>query len=225
MVARKISGKELLADLRSAMSEADLARKYGLSAVELKKVFKQIDRERSARASAIAEDLKRGLLEAEVRRKYNLSQESYQKIVETLLARGHVTGTDIQARSAISQEVVILDLRRGPRYQPSSQVTVCEGGGSSRSRFALQDISEHGFAARGMETRTGEILNIVILGDDFGEVVPFEFQAECRWSKMSVSESDLVSGFEITTITSENLELLRNFIRNYTSRSNRDGLG
>lgn len=217
-MVRKISGREILSDLRSGMSDEELAGKYGLSSSELKKVFKQVDRERAARAKAIAEDLKDGLSEADVREKYNLTGGSFQKIVETLLAAGLLTGTDLLARSAISQEVVVLDLRKGPRYQPSSSISVCEGG-ATQNRFALQDISEHGFAAKGLESRTGEILNIVVLGDEFGEVVPFEFQAECRWSKRgSLSGNDVVSGFEIRAISAENQVLLRKFIAEYTGK-------
>jgi uncharacterized protein (DUF433 family) len=214
-VVRKISGREILTDLRSGMGDDDLARKYGLSASELKKVFKQVDRERAARAKAIAEDLKDGLSEAEVREKYNLTGGSFQKILETLLAEGLLTGTDLLARSAISQEVVVLDLRKGPRYQPSSSISVCEGG-ATQNRFALHDISEYGFAAKGIESRPGEILNIVVLGDEFGEVVPFEFQAECRWSKRGPAGNDIVSGFEIRAISTENQVLLRKFIAEYT---------
>ncbi len=220
-MVRKISGREILSDLRSGMSDQELAGKYGLTASELKRVFKQVDRERTARARSIAEDLKDGLSEAEVRNKYNLTGGSFRKIVETLLAEGLLTGTDLLARSAISQEVVVLDLRKGPRYQPSSSVSVCEGG-STRNRFALHDISEHGFSARGIESRTGEILNIVVLGDEFGEIVPFEFQAECRWSKRDLSGNDLVSGFEIRAISPENLVILRKFLADYTGRMDED---
>lgn len=222
-MARKISGREILADLKSAMSEAELTKKYGLSSSELKKVIKQVDRERTARARAIAEDLKIGFTETEVRSKYQLSSESFQRIVENLLAVGLLTGTDLQARSAISQEVVVLDLRRGPRYQPSSSVSVCEGG-STRNRFSLHDISEHGFSASGLESRTGEIVNIVVLGDEFGEVIPFEFQAECRWSKKGSSDNETISGFEITSISQENLVLLQNFIKNHAGPSDPDHL-
>lgn len=223
-MARRISVREILADLRSGMNEAALAKKYGLSASELKQVFKRLHKERAARAQAIADDLKTGLSESEVRGKYRLSGESLQRIIETLLAEGLVTGNDLHARSAISQDVVILDLRRRPRFQPSSEVAVCEGGFTGH-KFSLNDISEHGFSAKGIECRTGETLSIVVLGDEFGEIIPFEFQAECRWAKKDTVGGNLISGFEIRHISPANRDLLRDFIKNFTSRFHPEGEG
>jgi len=52
---------------------------------------------------------------------------------------------------------------------------------------------------------------LVVLGDDYGAVEPFEFEAQCRWVKGE--GRDCVAGFEILKISEEGLQELRKLMR------------
>jgi uncharacterized protein (DUF433 family) len=214
-LARKINAREIVADLRSGMDESELIRKYNLSPSAFKSVLQQVDQERRIRARAIAEDLKQGLSEIEVMKKHQLTGDAFQRIIEVLLEEKFITRSDMEERTKVSQELVIMDLRKGPRYHPKLSVLVCDRR-YTLERYELQDISEYGLAIKGMESGVGEVTNITVLGDEFGQVVPFEFQAQCRWTKRDVFDNRSISGFEITSISVENLGLLCKFIAKYT---------
>jgi len=66
--------------------------------------------------------------------------------------------------------------------------------------------------AAGIEAKVGQIHTLTILGDDMGEVAPFEFEALCRWTRRA-PDGELLAGFEIVNISDDSFEELLNWIR------------
>jgi uncharacterized protein (DUF433 family) len=221
-VSRRIDARELIADIRSGMGQSELMEKYSLSRRDLQRVLDQIAREREARARAIAGDLKKGLSDIEVMKAYQLSSATFHRILRALTNEGLLSPSDLTNRNASPYDLVILDLRREPRRIPILPVTVCEHGSNGNAveqRHVIENISEHGLALRGIDVQVHDIRRIVVLGDDFGEVAPFEFDAECRWTKQDDTDDRVVAGFEIMNISEDDLNRLVDFMEKFTHRS------
>ena len=74
------------------------------------------------------------------------------------------------------------------------------------------DITEKGAKLTGLRAEVGEAINLVALGDTFGDIAPFEFKARCRWMKQEYG-GHWTSGFEITEISEEGLRELRKLVQ------------
>jgi hypothetical protein len=73
----------------------------------------------------------------------------------------------------------------------------------------VRNITERGVGITGIEADIDEKKTLVVLGDEFGEVSPFEFEAVCRWvSRDGTRPFDLI-GFEITRISEWDMTELR----------------
>ena len=132
---------------------------------------------------------------------------------------GLVTQEDLKKRSNSDCDVLILDLRREPRHVPVVSVTVCDATGQVScvgSIHPIPNVSEHGLAVSGIDAQEGDTRRILVLGDDFGEVAPFEFQAVCRWTRRGASHEQPMAGFEITNISQKDSERLSDFIARFT---------
>lgn len=213
---RKIDGRELVKDLRSGVPHAELMEKYGLTPRKLERALEKIAEERLARAQRIAQDIKAGVPDWELMRKYQLSTDGLNIAFQRLVREGLLTETDLESRGAGSWDAVILDLRTATRHKPAVSTAVIDltnpaGPGS------LLDISEGGVQVSGLKCRDGEIKKIAVIGDEFGEVSPFEFEAECRWHTEPGPEEETTSGFKITNISDDDMKALREFIDRFTA--------
>jgi uncharacterized protein (DUF433 family) len=221
-MTRKIVAKEILADIRAGMGRSELMEKYALSSLELQHAFDQIARERETRARAIATDLRQGVSDLELMKTYQLSASAFHRILKTLLDRGFITQDDLKNKSPSGFDVVILDLRKEARHVPAIPITICDATNQkdcAENRHVLRDISGHGLAVKGIDVQVHDIRRIILLGDDFGDVAPFEFEAECRWIRNEACDDQPLAGFEITNISQEDSERLVDFIERFTITS------
>jgi uncharacterized protein (DUF433 family) len=221
-VTRRIDARELIVDIRSGMRQSELMEKYSLSRRDLQRLLDRISRERSARARAIAADLKKGLSDIDIMKTYQLSSATLHRILKALLEEGLLNSGDLKNRNASPYELVILDLRKEPRHIPDLPVTICDQGADGncvKQRHVIENISEHGLAVKGIEVEVHDIRRIVVLGDDFGEVAPFEFEAECRWTTRDETDERIIAGFEITNISEKDLNRLVDFMEKFTHKS------
>ncbi len=77
----------------------------------------------------------------------------------------------------------------------------------------IRDITREGVGLTGVKVRVGEVKRFVTLGDDFGTVRPFEFEAKCRWFKRGTAAREYVSGLQITRISGNDLHELEELLR------------
>jgi len=58
--------------------------------------------------------------------------------------------------------------------------------------------------------------SLAVVGDEFGEIAPFEFEAQCRWARELEPDGGICAGFRITRMDGPNLSRLREFIQGFT---------
>jgi len=77
----------------------------------------------------------------------------------------------------------------------------------------VNDITENGVGLTGISAKVNEVKKFVVLGDLFGEIVPFEFEAICRWSTVDPVDGAPETGFLITHISEQDFLVLQKVIR------------
>ncbi|MBI5569139.1 MAG: PilZ domain-containing protein [Desulfomonile tiedjei] len=214
-MARKIPARDIVIDLVGGMSKTELMDKYGLSPGQVRRILQQVARERTARAAAIATDLKAGLSDSELRDKHQLSARGLARVLKALIEGKLVTAADLDRRHAGASDSVIVNIRRDTRHAPTVTITVFDHHNPGR-RCLLRDISEHGLAVVGTDVCVNQRKTFAVLGDDFGEVAPFELEAQCRWVRQPGPEDLPIAGFEITKISQEDLIKLRLFVERFS---------
>ncbi|MGO9122764.1 MAG: PilZ domain-containing protein [Desulfomonilaceae bacterium] len=208
-----ISGREIIHDMRSGMTRWELMLKYGLSGEQLKKAFEIILEERRKIAVEVAGDVRSGMTGSELMEKYQLSNSGLQKVCQRLLTEGLLGTADIKGLKPPLDTGASVDYerRQTSRRSPSLQIIVCDKSNDGW-RGTVKDITVKGLAVRGIEANIGEVKTLAILGDDIGLVDPFELTAECRWAESEGSEGQSVAGFQVISISDQDLQSLQEFI-------------
>lgn len=219
---RKIPAREILTDIRGGMPQNEIMRKYGLSSDAFQKIMDQIVKERRSRAQAIARDVKAGLTNAQLLDKYQLSPEGLRSVFAALVDDGLIGLRELGSRNTLQTESIVVNFRKSVRQRPIEKVTVCEPSHPER-QYVLRDISPDGLSVYGMSVHVNQFVTLAVLGDDAGEVMPFEFEAECRWAAPSASGNPESAGFRITNISEENLGPLLDLVERYAHLSNGNG--
>jgi len=167
-------------------------------------------------AGDIVRDVRSGMTDSELIEKYHLSSRGLQSAFLKLVAGGFLHPDELENRVPWYDDTAdIRDLRQLPRESAAIPVAVCEQGNPS-NRGVVRNFTSRGLGTRGLQAAVNEPKELVILGDDFGEVEPFEFRATCRWLKHDGAE--WVAGFEITDIHEEGMAELRKFLRHRSLR-------
>jgi hypothetical protein len=213
---RKIPAREIVQDIRAGLSVSAIMGKYHLSNRQVTDALQQIAREREYRATRIAADVISGLGADQLVAKYQFSEDGLLSVLRVLLRECYISEDDLKTRETdTSADSVIIDLRRLPRRKPATSVLV-QDRSDPRSTYIIRDISEQGLALVGMEAQPNVIRRIAVLGDDFGEVTPFEFEGKCRWSCLDKATKLPAAGFMIAHISPRDLHMLRDFMGRFT---------
>ena len=104
---------------------------------------------------------------------------------------------------------------RGAEKPPIPVVTICEVG-KPGTRYLVWDISENGIGITGITAQVDEMKSLAVVGDEFGEIAPFEFEAQCRWARQLEPEGAICAGFCITRISEQDVFRLREFVQGFT---------
>jgi hypothetical protein len=148
--------------------------------------------------------------------KYRLSAKGLQRIFEKLVAGGFLTRLELDARVNFNDDTAdIEDLRDFPRNYPVLSVSVFEGNRKG-AKGTVRDITEKGVGIVGIEARVHEQKTFFIDAGRLSEFDTIRFDAECRWIKWDCAERRYVAGFEITKISKDALEELREMIGGFT---------
>ncbi len=166
-----IKAKEIIADIRSGMTEGDLMNKYGVSRKGLQNAFRQLV-------------LARAVTSHELTMVLGLPYESQEP----------------------------ENLRQAPRYYLDFELPIHELE-HPEIEGIVRDLAEGGVGVIGIETEVDEIKTFVILGDEFGAVDPFQFEAQCRWVNRQDPGEPIMSGFRITNIEDQHRRSLHQLIR------------
>ena len=213
---QRIIGKEIVKDIARRMPDAELTKKYNLSEGELRSIFRQLAKLRERRIQMLASDLKSGMANSDIMTKYQLSAEGLGSALKRLLKAKAISPAEFEAFSNFRNEHSTGGDSRGTqRNNPIPVVTICEVGKPGTS-YLVRDISENGIGITGMKAQVDEMKSLAVVGDEFGEIAPFEFEAQCRWAKQVESDVGMCSGFRITRISEQDMFRLREFIQGFT---------
>jgi uncharacterized protein (DUF433 family) len=213
--------RHILRDVRAGLDDSEIMEKYGISSVDLQNLLKQFVTagllrqgartsasrpKRSINVKEILQDISMGLSNDQLMEKYRLSPAMLQKVCKKLLDARVVTRD--QLFSSFLEATIVGDvIRDRPRSYLDFDLPVYEAQ-HPEIVGRLRDISEDGVGLEGIESKIGAIQKFVVLGDLFGEIAPFEFQARCRWFTQAQAGETCIGGYEITQISEEaNLEL------------------
>ena len=244
LMGRTIQALELLRDFNAGLPMERLGEKYGLPRDRIVDAIRQIFREREAETRQIAEDVKSGISMEELVTKYRLTEDRLCKVLKMLvdgryLSRKQVPGcyNFIQADSVVvnipevsgarpkargripggrvpAGDSVFLDLRSVARVKLPNIVRV-QFGTDPGNTCTLRDVCEHGLGLRGVRGRFNERTILRVLGDDWGEVAPFECDGACRWTDDSSTPHNAAAGFMITRISDVDFHHLQSLIGHY----------
>lgn len=231
---RKIRARDIVNDIRSHMTDAELMAKYNLSARGLQSVFvkllnaKAITRTeidwrpsayddtmviRQVKTSDMADDIRSGMTDFGLMRKYSVSAEGLRKAFKILVEAGALRPEEFENRSSLHDDTVFIEcIREMPRHYLALTVPIHEAG-RPESRGVLRDITEKGVGIAGIPATVDEVKSLVIPARQFIESDKIVFEARCVWSQKEEDEGRSVAGFQISDISENSLKDLRSLIR------------
>ena len=108
-----------------------------------------------------------------------------------------------------------MKIRQLPRHYTVMPVTIHDVS-NPEVKGLVQDITGKGVGVERIASRIYEIKTLVISVDDYDGIVPFGFQAQCRWAELDHKSGEYLAGFEITKISDRSLQELLKLIRELT---------
>jgi uncharacterized protein (DUF433 family) len=228
MATREVSAREALQDIQAGMDEDSLMKKYKLSRQGVHSLYRELDRlglmEQNQQSEEtqpkvrikikeIVKDIRAGMTDSDLMRKYSLTPTSLQNILIKLLDLRAITRDMLVTSTAVEEPCLVAErVRQMQRYYLDFEIPVYDPA-NPEIQGRVRDISESGLGIIGLATASDQLRHFVVLGDAFGVVAPFEVDARCRWYKPEDAEGTHVSGFQITSISEEDLEELKKLIR------------
>jgi hypothetical protein len=170
------------------------------------------------RASEVVADLRNGLTNSELMKKYHLSERQLHSLFAKLRAARLFTGPDFEKRIFRLEDTQMVHVRKSGRFHPIMGLPVYSLDDLT-TQYTVRDISEKGFHIIGMSTKLGERKSFVVQGEDLADVLPFTFEAECRWVKADSNKNEFNAGFEIVNISNSDLSELRKLVEQATFSS------
>ncbi len=226
MTLRIVSVKEVLKDIRSGMDEAAIKQKHNLSDKSLENLYKRLMEaghlkpdlqpvRRRLNIAAVLEDITAGMSRPDIMKKYGLSEEALRKVSKKLLkARGVRSAAD-GPTTLIEEPLDVLATVEFVRHEVDFDLPIYE---ASRPEIhgMVRDVSEEGIGVEGIEANEGDVVTLVIMGDELGAFSSFEFEAQCRWCVPGGRNGASLTGFGISMISETDSEELRKLIRMVT---------
>jgi hypothetical protein len=171
----------------------------------------------------VLQDLRSGKSDPEIMHSHSLSYNDLRKFYQMLFDEGllyrNEDSDEVEPVQKVSKETlpelptgIQQDRRDAHRCQMYSEIPVREID-QPQNQGVVYDLTEAGMRLLGMEAEVDEIKNLVVCDDVFGEVAPFELEAKCRWVEKYNGSANTMAGFEITKISNEDLERLRELMQ------------
>ncbi len=212
--SHKIKAIDVIRDIRAGMGGSEIMDKYGLSSEQLQTVLAQLLDQRQIITTQIVEDIKAGLTDDDLMERYSLSPEGLRITFAKLVKRKFMTQEEIDNRRSLYVKAPATkgDRRELSRRRPPLSVSVHDDEDPGNYGTVL-DITRKGLGLRGISAEPGQTKRLTVLGDEFGEVDPFQFEGVCRWVREDRNNGRRLAGFEITGISPESLARLLKWLR------------
>lgn len=168
---------------------------------------------RTIKARDIVNDLRTGMTNVQLMEKYGLSAKGLASIFNKLMDVRAVKYGELAHRMPEADDTVNVDQKRDlPRNYLMFKLPIYQAEDLLEEGY-IRDITENGLQVAGITAKKGEVKDLLIQAEEFADVSPFTFEAECRWSVSDSDEDGCVAGFLIRDISEECLEELRKLIR------------
>ncbi len=155
----------------------------------------------------MAHDILSGIPALAFIKKYEISAYQLRSILRKLVEGDFLSHEELRCwnENSLGHKQILA------RCYPLFRIDVCELG-NPRNVGAILDIDECGLGAAGLHADIGATKSYAVLGDEFGRVDPFEFDARCLWVRNRGANGSQASGFEIARISTQDLRLLRRLL-------------
>jgi len=232
-VKPKIKAKDLVRDIRSQMTDAQLMAKYKVSTKGLQSIFRQLVETNSITQGELdlrhsrykdtmilqrleppemAKDIRSGMTDFELMEKHDLSPKGLQRAFDELTRSGQIDQSELDSRFSAYDTVTVQSLRDMPRHFLAVAVDVYELG-HPETRGILRDITEKGVGIVGIRVKPGTLKTFTIPSENFIDEGPILFEAKCVWSTPESWDQEATAGFQIVKISEKSLQDLRELIR------------
>ncbi|MGB6064403.1 MAG: PilZ domain-containing protein [Desulfomonilaceae bacterium] len=164
-------------------------------------------------ARPIVADIKAGMTNAQLMERYQVSAVTLEKVFKKLKDANLMTESDLDGRLlSPPQEVVHGAVRQTPRCYTIMKLPITDMD-NLNADCHVRDLTEKGLQIVNVKTKVGEKKSFLIQASEFGDIQPFSFEAQCRWTRAETETKRKVAGFEITRISRKDLERLREFVQ------------
>jgi hypothetical protein len=102
-------------------------------------------------------------------------------------------------------------MRETPRKYPIFNIAIFDVDDPANEGY-IQDISDKGIRISGINIKPQQKKTFMIQADQFDNVHPFSFDAECKWCSPATDDEPCACGFEIITISDHDREELLKII-------------
>ena len=166
------------------------------------------------KARDIAADVRAGLSDFDLIEKYDLSLQTLTTVLDRLVESGHLRKPELLKRvPPRDNQPNGQKTRKLPRERIPFILEVQDISNPFRRAF-LRDLTEEGFRIAGIKVAVGEARDFLILADVVASLSPILVRATCRWVDQKGKRNKYhVAGFQITDISSSDLETLRRLVK------------
>jgi hypothetical protein len=105
----------------------------------------------------------------------------------------------------------IRQMRRTPRGYPIIHLAAFDVDDPT-TEGVVQDISEKGIQISGISLNIDQKKTFMVQAENFDNIKPFSFDAECRWFKPEAEDEPCAAGFEIINISDKDQEELQKIL-------------
>ncbi len=174
-----------------------------------------MESQRKIKAKKFLRDFRTGITLEDLMEKYHLSTTKLENVFERLMAAGVLDEEELKLHlPEPTVQSLIHALRSVRRCYPTFFVPVYDLD-DLQAEGHLNDISEAGLSAAGIEAISGEEKRLIIGVNRLTGIAPFLIEAVCRWNKIK-PDGKTVCGFEVTSWPTEVKDALPKLIESLT---------
>lgn len=227
MSGREIILWEVLKHIKLGLDGDALKEKYNLSAEGLKDLYKQlaeagflewtgqgfsVPQKRSIDTQKLVADIRSGVTDLELMEKYKVSSRGLQRVLAKLVDSGLIIADDLSGRSiSYDDSATVKNARGSTRALPILSISIHERN-NPQMMGKIRDLSASGVGVTRLRAAVGDVKSLVICPDEFFDIEPFSFEAQCRWFRDQRGDKVCSAGFEITDIEEDSFVKLQDLL-------------
>ncbi|MEW6352171.1 MAG: PilZ domain-containing protein [Thermodesulfobacteriota bacterium] len=161
----------------------------------------------------VAQDVNARMTDGELMEKYALTAKQLRQVLYRLFQTGLSAVVEQYRRPVLRDDAIEQEAHREtPRIYLAFQLPVRDTSDPSIRGWAT-DISEKGFAVRGIEATPGKKSKFSLDPRKICPVGTILLEAVCQWARTDPQSGTRLAGFKVVNISPEHLREFRNFIR------------